>query len=250
MKALHLDQETIRKIYDLEDQDAKLPLSDAIFCAEDERRNRVFEQAIRQAVIDLKKKCSQVVVVDAGSGTGILGLFALRSGADKCYFLEQNPYALAFSKKVIQKYGFEAQSVFLEGDATEVDLPETFDLLISETLTAGFVAEDFPKIINHLRIFRQPHSIFIPEAFSVSVTEKDGQYQTLAEHQFYFRSQAGFQKNKLLLVSPTKTIAHLVWRSEAFLYQQKTLQSGDCLSFLNQRKTRPQDFHPLFEIQS
>ncbi len=64
------------KYEDMTDKSYKLPLSDALFCISDIRRNKIFFDSI-QAAIENKKDQKEIIVVDAGSGTGILGFFAL-----------------------------------------------------------------------------------------------------------------------------------------------------------------------------
>jgi len=68
-------QENKRKEYG-DQKKYKMKTSDALFCAEDRSRNRIFRNAIDQAIQE-NKKSTHYHVVDAGSGLGILGLFAL-----------------------------------------------------------------------------------------------------------------------------------------------------------------------------
>jgi len=62
-------------------KNTKLQLSDAFFCGEDVVKNRKFYEAIQKALKDLKNIFPEerIHVLDAGSGTGILGILALIS---------------------------------------------------------------------------------------------------------------------------------------------------------------------------
>jgi len=53
----------------------KLQTSDALFCVEDRKRNRYFWEAIKQAIQQHPKK--NLTSVDAGAGTGVLGIYSL-----------------------------------------------------------------------------------------------------------------------------------------------------------------------------
>ena len=60
-------QDQRENFYAIHERHEKLPVSDSIFCAEDRARNKVFWEAIHEAVEIQKSKKSEVVVVDAGS---------------------------------------------------------------------------------------------------------------------------------------------------------------------------------------
>jgi hypothetical protein len=186
-----------------------------------------------------------ITVVDAGSGTGILGAFALSLGASKCYFLEHNPNSLQLSKSLIDELGLSDKSIFMECDARNVELPEKYDLLISETLSSGFVQEDFVPIVRHLLQFSQPHALFIPESFKIELDELDDQKKQLNTQSFFFSTEHGFP-DRLIKASPAAT--HLKWITDAELYGGTHLRTGDCVSFLNERITGVDEGHPIFEL--
>lgn len=169
-----------------------LPISDAIFCAEDIVRNKAFFEWIKKAVEDLKKikitnywllitnsqkpnylkpkaSSSILVSVDAWSWIWILWIFALLLWTDKCYFIESNKETLEFSKKLVEYFWLTEKSIFIHWDAKEIKLPEKYDLLVSETLTSWFVDEDFPFIVNNLKKYWKPDSIIIPEKFEIKI---------------------------------------------------------------------------------
>jgi SAM-dependent methyltransferase len=220
----------------------KLPLSDAIFCAQDGYRNRIFFKSINAAIKKLKEKNvgktgwnarSDLTVIDAGSGIGILGAYALLLGADKCFFLENNPYSLEYSKNLLKHFKLEKKSHFIECDATKFELPVKYDLLISETITSGFLEEDFISIINNLRRFGKKGSIIIPESFEITITQKDKSGNELNKDKIHMSSYSK-------MCSPDENINTLVanqitYTMKAKLFDSFTLESGECMSFLNER---------------
>jgi len=205
--------------YSLADKHFKLPLSDAIFCAQDAFRNRKFYEATSMAIADLKKEHESIVVVDAGSGTGVLGLFALLSGADKCYFLEHNPYALSLSKEFMGHFELLNKCEFIECDATSMALPEKFDLLISETISAGFLDEDFPGIVRNLKDHEKEHAIYIPQSFEIIISGNEPIFQKTPDE---------IQK---ISAQPGSTIS-----MSAQLYNDVWIRPAESASFLNERK--------------
>lgn len=234
-------------VFDLDDAKFKLPLSDAIFCAEDLLRNRAFFHAIQQATRDLHREKNEIIAVDAGSGTGILGMFALMAGAQKCYFLEHNPHSLEYSKKLLDYFGYSHLSEFILCDATTYKLREKYDLLISEAITSGFVREDFPPIVDHLRQFGNSASKIIPESFEIQIFEKDAIGNILEKHHVQFSSQEKFKKQKIQLKS--SGTSSLSFQTKALLYADISLSSGDTMSFLNEQNFNFRtEKHQLFDF--
>ena len=217
--------------------------SDALFCGEDLVRNKKFFQAIKQS---LKQIPNPSTVVDAGSGSGILGIFALYLGAKKCYFLEQNPYSLKMNQKLCHLLGYQKQAIFIPGDAKKQILPEKYNLLISETISSGFVREDFPAIINNLKKYGEKNSIIIPENFVIQIIEKDINDQYLAKHQLQFSSQKDFKKQTIKLKN--KNTYFLEFITTACLFDNIYITPGSCLSFLNNIKINLNFSHPLFKF--
>jgi hypothetical protein len=85
-----------------------------------------YQRAIAQAI------SPGDVVVDLGSGTGILGLLALQSGASRVYAIEESP-ALDLARALAAANGVEERFTFLNRRSTLVDLPEQADVLIADT---------------------------------------------------------------------------------------------------------------------
>jgi predicted RNA methylase len=131
---------------------------DIQLCLYDARRVQYFRDAIRRTVR------AGDVVVDAGSGTGLLGLFAAQAGAARVYCLELNPEYIAVIEQNARRNGLGERIVALNVDATRCDLPEPVDVLISEVISAGFFYEPQLQIINNLRRFLKPGGAIVPMA--------------------------------------------------------------------------------------
>jgi hypothetical protein len=71
------------------------------------------------------------VVVDVGSGTGILAMAAARAGASRVYAIEASRIGKS-AKLLFQENGFADRIVLVEGWSSQVTLPERADVLVSE----------------------------------------------------------------------------------------------------------------------
>ncbi len=93
--------------------------------------DRVRTDAFRRAIM------AQVdpgdVVVDIGTGTGVLALFAAKAGASRVYAIEEDEVA-ELAERVIAANGYEDRVVLIRGASTTVQLPEPGDVLVSETI--------------------------------------------------------------------------------------------------------------------
>jgi protein arginine N-methyltransferase 1 len=78
------------------------------------------------------------VVVDIGSGTGVLSLFAAMAGASRVYSIEREPI-IEIAHEIASRNGFSESIVFIEGSSPDVEIPERADVLITETIgNVGF----------------------------------------------------------------------------------------------------------------
>lgn len=125
-------------------------------CLYDKKRTNYFAKAIKSVV---KKNDT---VVDAGSGSGILALLALKAGAGKVYAIESNPR----QKKVILQNaklnGFDNKIKVIIGDAAKVRLPEPVDVILCELIHTATFFEPQMQIINHLKKYLKTGGKTIP----------------------------------------------------------------------------------------
>jgi precorrin-6B methylase 2 len=106
------------------------------------------------------------VVIDAGSGTGVLGMLAVLAGAAKVYCLELNPEFIPVIEQNARTNGMSGKIVALEADATTVDIPgladHSADVILSEVISAGFFYEPQLQILNHLQRYLKPTGTVVP----------------------------------------------------------------------------------------
>jgi predicted RNA methylase len=119
-------------------------------CLIDEERTKAFESAIKKTVR------RGDVVVDMGSGSGVLAMFAAQAGARRVYAVEGDERNIEHLQATLVANGFEDRIAILAGDVTTIDLPESVDVIVGEMVATGLIEElQIPASNNMLR-FRNP----------------------------------------------------------------------------------------------
>lgn len=115
-------------------------------CLIDEPRTLAFEEAINSTV----KKDD--VVIDIGTGSGIMALFAARSGAKEVYALEYDSYIAKIANNNFKNNNLQNIKEIFAGDARAFKYPDniSFSVVIMEMLTTGMVDEYQVQAINNL----------------------------------------------------------------------------------------------------
>ena len=106
----------------------------------DQPRTRRFLDAIAQTVRPGD------VVVDLGTGTGILAMAAARAGARKVYAIEAGPIG-PVARKLFAANGLADRIELVEGYSTQIDLPERADVLVTETFGNSPLSEEVLEIV-------------------------------------------------------------------------------------------------------
>lgn len=86
------------------------------------------------------------VVVDIGTGTGILAMAAAKAGARKVYAIEAGPVG-PIARKLFAANGLGDTIELVEGYSTDVDLPERADVLVTETFGNSPLSEEVLEIV-------------------------------------------------------------------------------------------------------
>jgi type II protein arginine methyltransferase len=115
----------------------------------DRERNAAFETAIARAVRpgDL--------VLDIGTGAGLLALFAARCGAERVVSCEGVEPVADVAERVTARNGFDDRISIVRKWSTEAavgaDLPRRADVLVTEVIDCGLVGEGIVDTIRHAR---------------------------------------------------------------------------------------------------
>jgi protein arginine N-methyltransferase 1 len=84
----------------------------------DQVRTLAYQRAIESNPMDFKDK----VVLDIGAGTGILSIFAARSGAKHVYAIENADIA-HFAREIVKQNGLSDKITVIKGKMEEIELP-------------------------------------------------------------------------------------------------------------------------------
>lgn len=110
------------------------------------------------------------VVVDLGTGTGILAIAAARAGARKVYAIEAGPVG-PVAKKLFAANGLADKIELVEGYSTDVDLPERADVLVTETFGNSPLSEEVLEIVvDARRRLLKPDARVVPGSVRVFAT--------------------------------------------------------------------------------
>lgn len=126
-------------------------MTDEVFdCLIDEERTKAFGKAIAATVR------RGDVVVDMGTGSGVLAMLAAQAGAKKVYAVELDRNNIATLGAVFRANGLDDRIVLIQGDVRKIDLPEKVDVIIGEMIATALIEElQVPAMNNMLRFAKR-----------------------------------------------------------------------------------------------
>lgn len=134
----------------------------------DQKRNKFF--TIDPAI------CRDAVVLDIGTGTGILSVSAVQSGAKKVYSFEKDPKNYAVAKQFIKQAGLEDKIELICSDILSVDKNSwhhlSIDIVTTETFANDCFIENFACFVDHVyKHFNTNKNIrWIPEQIDLMIS--------------------------------------------------------------------------------
>jgi protein arginine N-methyltransferase 1 len=120
-----------------------------------------YERALRQLI------APGDVVIDLGSGTGLLGLLALKAGAARVYMVDSGPI-LGVALELARANGFADRVVPIRAHSSDAVLPELADVIVCDQI-GGLVYDagvlDF--FADARRRLLKPEGRLVPDAFTL-----------------------------------------------------------------------------------
>nr|XP_003221772.1 PREDICTED: putative protein arginine N-methyltransferase 9 isoform X1 [Anolis carolinensis]XP_008110207.1 PREDICTED: putative protein arginine N-methyltransferase 9 isoform X1 [Anolis carolinensis]XP_008110208.1 PREDICTED: putative protein arginine N-methyltransferase 9 isoform X1 [Anolis carolinensis] len=114
----------------------------------DSNRNLLYQKAIQKAV---HSGCRSVL--DIGTGTGILSMFAKKAGASSVYACELSKTMYELACEVLTANGFSRQIKLLHMKSQDIEIakhiPERVSLVITETVDSGLFGEGIVESLIH-----------------------------------------------------------------------------------------------------
>ncbi|KAM9375966.1 protein arginine N-methyltransferase 7 isoform 2-T2 [Pholidichthys leucotaenia] len=113
----------------------------------DHDRNQKYYEGIRAAVARVKARGEKVIVLDIGTGTGLLSMMAVTAGADFCYAVEVFKPMAETAQSIVEKNGFADKIKIINKHSTDVtvgadgDMPVKANILITELFDTELIGE-------------------------------------------------------------------------------------------------------------
>jgi SAM-dependent methyltransferase len=74
------------------------------------------------------------VVVDLGTGLGVLAIMAARAGAEQVYAVDVRPQIMPITERIVAANGLSGRISLICSDATDVELPQQVDVIVNELI--------------------------------------------------------------------------------------------------------------------
>lgn len=134
-------------------------MTEGVFnCLIDEKRTIAFKAAIEKAVRPGD------IVVDAGTGSGVLAMFSADAGAKKVYALELDENNVKVLRGIFTANGYGDQIEVIQGDATKLALPENVDVIVCEMIATALIEElQIPVMNNMLRYVNPGYRVVLEQ---------------------------------------------------------------------------------------
>jgi type I protein arginine methyltransferase len=126
-------------------------------------RTGTYQKAMYNNSIDFEGK----VVLDVGTGTGVLAFFALQAGAAKVYAVDASD-AVIVAEKLAKANGYGDKVVVVKGKIEEIELPEKVDIIVSEPI--GFLLVHERMLESYVTArdrFLKPGGLMMPTTGSI-----------------------------------------------------------------------------------
>ncbi|GAA6221228.1 protein arginine N-methyltransferase 7 [Lates japonicus] len=113
----------------------------------DHDRNEKYYQGIRAAVARVQARGEKVIVLDIGTGTGLLSMMAVTAGADFCYAVEVFKPMAEAAQCIVEKNGFSDKIKIINKHSTDVtvgpdgDMQMKANILITELFDTELIGE-------------------------------------------------------------------------------------------------------------
>ncbi|WP_044561687.1 50S ribosomal protein L11 methyltransferase, partial [Azospirillum sp. B4] len=164
----------------------------------DTERNAAYEAAITAAVRPGD------IVLEIGTGSGLLAMMAARAGAAHVYTCEADPTIAEVARAIITNNGYADRVTVIAKPSTAVtvgvDLPRPADLLISEILSSDLLSERvLPTVRDAKDRLLAPDARVIPQAGGVRALLADSR---ALERSFFVDQASGFDLGDFNRLAP------------------------------------------------
>lgn len=115
----------------------------------------------------IKSSCNDKICLDIGTGSGVLSLFAIHSGAKHVYMIDHNVDCCEMAGRIFQKANIPKEKytiIHAEFDQLLINRLPEIDVIISELITSNFFGIDLSKLYGLIRYNESTrHAVLIPD---------------------------------------------------------------------------------------
>jgi len=186
----------------------------------DEIRTNAYREAIRQLVTPGS------VVLDLGTGSGILSFFACEAGARRVFAVDAT-HSADLAAFLTRQLGYADRIEVIHAHSTKIELPEPADVLVTETLGAfGFNERILSSVIDARARLLRPGAAIIPQRIDLAVVPVDAPEVFDRHVGFWRKEQFGLDLSPLVVFASNAMYVADV-DSAAFLASPETVISTD-----------------------
>jgi SAM-dependent methyltransferase len=164
------------------------------------------------------------VVLDLGTGVGILAFFACLAGARRVYAVEASP-VVDVARLVARENGFAERVTFVGGSSRDLDLPEQADVLVTDTFgRCGLAGDGLRAIVEARQRCLRPGGAVVPSTIDIvlapvelpAIYERAIDFWSQAHHgidlsavrPFAVNNRHAVRLDALALLAPAERLAH------------------------------------------
>jgi len=124
--------------------------------------------AFKAALQELIAKKEKPWVLDIGTGSGVLAMFAAQAGAEKVFATEAEGPMFEAAKMNIQRSGLEGKVELLKYvDGRKLKLPRQVDIIVSECLGHFGFDENMITAVSGCKEYLRPNGTFLPRSVAL-----------------------------------------------------------------------------------
>lgn len=192
------------------------------------------------------------VVLDIGTGTGVLAIAAARAGARRVYAIEASGIAER-AEEIVRRNGLADRIEIVRGWSTRVELPERCDVLVTEMIGDEPLGEHTVDIVHDARRrFLREDCRIVPSRVRVYARLATMPTEIASRHFFVDENLERFQRLYAIDFAPMREaelstdlsiklgaeeVRAFTWRSEPFLLTEVDLGSSE-LTFTREVEAR------------
>lgn len=117
----------------------------------------------------LKDNCRDKVVLEIGTGCGLIAVLAIKNGAKKVICCEENPHLASVAMQLFKRLGLEDKIQLIAKNSKDIKTDEipAVDIILHELFGSDPFEEEMVPTLKDARRFLKPGGIFLPEKLQI-----------------------------------------------------------------------------------